>query len=142
LGVEKSEIMSLLIADIRCKVANEMRSGSKIWSVVGSFLVIALLSLSVCINACADIAPASASDSCPHHHEDSDCCKHPSGDSATLGWHPQKQHPQIVLNSFAFPMNFPMVIHRPVPLVADFHSAARYFDASGPPGSRILSLRI
>ena len=39
------------------KVANEMRSGNKIWSAVGSFLVIAMLSLSVCINACADIAP-------------------------------------------------------------------------------------
>src|SRR5215510_3831656 len=117
-----------------------MRSTNKSWTIAGTLLVAAMLSLSVCINACSDLTPASSS--CPHHQENSDCCKHPNGDSATLVWNPQKQHPHIAFANSAV-LEFPIAstpvseIVRPrlLPL-------AKYHDPSGPPGSRILSLRI
>lgn len=117
-----------------------MRSASRIWTIAGVLLVGAMLSLSVCINACTDIAPVS--NACPHHQESSDCCKHPNGDSAALGWNPQKQHPHFTTIA-AVSMEFPVAVGLSFETV---HSGqltiAKYRDSSGPPSSRILSLRI
>ena len=75
-------------------VKKEMRSRNKIWTLAGVLLLGALVSLSICINSCTDIAPVS--DACPHHQESSDCCKHSSGDVAALSWNTQKQQPLII----------------------------------------------
>jgi len=117
-----------------------MLSNSKIWTIAGALLVVAMLSLSVCINACTDIAPVSTA--CPHHQENSDCCKHPNGDSAALSWNPQKQHPHIMTIA-AVSMESPVAVS---PMIETLHSSqftiAKYHDSSGPSSSRILSLRI
>src|SRR5215468_4676557 len=108
-----------------------MRSTSKTWMIAGALLVGAMLSLSVCINACSDLTPTSSA--CPHHQENSDCCKHPNGDSATLSWNLQKQHPHAV-TSAVDSMEFPVVISPLSEIVRpELHSLGQYQGSSGPP---------
>jgi hypothetical protein len=115
-----------------------MISRNKIWMAAGAFMIVAMLSLSICINACTDIAPAS--NDCPHHRQSSDCCKHPSDDSASLGWKSTKQHwiatpivPAIASQEFAAPQRVG---------ISEFVSLDKFNESSGPPNLRSFSLRI
>jgi|GEM_PF-3735733 len=51
-------------------------------------LVGAILTLSVCVNACSEIT--SASTSCPKHQGTSDCCKHSTNNSESVSWNLNK----------------------------------------------------
>jgi hypothetical protein len=122
-------------------VSNGMGSIRRIWPVAGVVLVGAMLSLSICINACTDIAPVS--NDCPHHQENSDCCKHPSGDSVALGWNPQKQHSHFAATGSVDSMELPIAFFAPTAMDrVSLDSLPRYHDSSGPAGLRIFSLRI
>jgi hypothetical protein len=101
-------------------------------SILAVALIATILTLSVCINACADMTSLmSNASACPKHHgnSQSDCCRH-SPDESESAWNLDKQSLSLNVIALAVPASAPIVVMAP-PYRIEIPGSIAIFDSSG-----------